>query len=107
MNILESLENLNVSEECFDEIMGIVEEIINELDKSTLKSYIEKRDTEAKEAERALQQAKKEGTATRSMLDNYLKKVSKAQYAKEKGGQAIRYSAEARHRSKKNLEDSK
>ena len=28
MDIFESLENLNVSEECFDEIMGIVEEII-------------------------------------------------------------------------------
>ena len=45
MKIFESLENLEVSEACFDEIMGIVEEIINELDKSTLKSYIEKRDT--------------------------------------------------------------
>ena len=30
MDIFESLENLNVSEECFDEIMGIVEELINE-----------------------------------------------------------------------------
>ena len=30
MDIFESLENLNVSEECFDEIMDIVEEIINE-----------------------------------------------------------------------------
>lgn len=30
MNILESLENLNVSEECFDSIMDIVEEILNE-----------------------------------------------------------------------------
>ena len=31
MDIFESLENLNVSEECFDDIMGIVEEIINEV----------------------------------------------------------------------------
>jgi hypothetical protein len=31
MSIFESLENLNVSEECFDDIMGIVEEIINEV----------------------------------------------------------------------------
>ena len=31
MDIFESLENLPVSEECFDEIMGIVEEIINEV----------------------------------------------------------------------------
>ena len=30
MNIFESLENLNVSEECFNDIMDIVEEIINE-----------------------------------------------------------------------------
>ena len=30
MNIFESLENLNVSEECFDEIMGIVETLIGE-----------------------------------------------------------------------------
>ena len=29
-SIFESLENLNVSEECFNEIMGIVEEIISE-----------------------------------------------------------------------------
>ena len=32
MNIFESLENLNVSEECFDEIMGLVEEILSEED---------------------------------------------------------------------------
>ena len=31
MNIFENLENLNVSEECFNEIIGIVEELINEL----------------------------------------------------------------------------
>ena len=29
MNIFENLENLQVSEECFDDIMGIVEEILN------------------------------------------------------------------------------
>ncbi len=31
MDIFESLENLNVSEECYNEIVGLVEEIINEL----------------------------------------------------------------------------
>ena len=31
MNIFEELENLNVSEECFNDIMDIVEEIINEV----------------------------------------------------------------------------
>ena len=33
MNIFESLENLNVSEECFDEIMGIVEDIFSQIKK--------------------------------------------------------------------------
>lgn len=33
MDIFESLENLNVSEECFNEIVGLVEEVINELNK--------------------------------------------------------------------------
>ncbi len=36
MNIFENLENLNVSEECFDEIMGIVEDIINEMNPFTV-----------------------------------------------------------------------
>ena len=31
MNIFESLENLNVSEECFNSIINMVEEIINEV----------------------------------------------------------------------------
>lgn len=30
MNILENLENLNVSEECFNDIMGIVEDLLSE-----------------------------------------------------------------------------
>jgi hypothetical protein len=34
MNIFESLENLNVSEECFDDIMDIVEGILGAIDKS-------------------------------------------------------------------------
>ena len=33
MDIFESLENLNVSEECFDEIMGLVEELLSEGEK--------------------------------------------------------------------------
>ena len=37
MNIFESLENLNISEECFDEIMVLVEEYINE--GATRKNY--------------------------------------------------------------------
>ena len=33
MDIFESLENLNVSEECFDDIMGIVESIVTSIKK--------------------------------------------------------------------------
>lgn len=40
MNIFESLENLNVSEACFNDILNIVEEIISE----TKKESKEKRD---------------------------------------------------------------
>ena len=39
MNIFENLENLNVSEECFDDIIGIVEEILSE----ALPDAVEKR----------------------------------------------------------------
>lgn len=48
MDIFESLENLNVSEECFDDIMDIVEEIVstaqNNLDnaKNKEKKYVER-----------------------------------------------------------------
>ena len=41
MDIFESLENLNVSEECFDDIMDIVEEYINELKNSTIEKTLD------------------------------------------------------------------
>ena len=103
MDIFESLENLNVSEECFNDIVGLVEEYINELDKSTIQSYISKRDENAKDAEKKFEQAKKQGVATRELLNDYLTKLSKAQYAKQKGGEAMNYSASMRHHAKKNL----
>ena len=34
MNIFESLENLNVSEDCFNDIISIVEDILGAIDKS-------------------------------------------------------------------------
>lgn len=43
MNIYESLENLQVSEECFDEIMGIVEELLNESNPETIQKVANKR----------------------------------------------------------------
>ena len=50
MDIFESLENLNVSEGCFDEIVGIVEEIIHELNDNTVKKVEDARDVALKSA---------------------------------------------------------
>lgn len=43
MDIFESLEDLQVSEDCFDEILDIVEEYINELNDETIDSLVNKR----------------------------------------------------------------
>lgn len=43
MDIFESLENLPVSEECFDEIMGIVEELLSESNPKTIGASTKKR----------------------------------------------------------------
>ena len=34
MDIFESLENLNVSEECFEDIVGLVEDIVSQAEKN-------------------------------------------------------------------------
>ena len=47
MNIFESLENLNVSEECFNDIIGIVEDLLSE-DVDDIKKRIEKKYGKAK-----------------------------------------------------------
>ena len=41
MDIFESLENLNVSEGCFEDIIKIVEEYINELKNSTIEKTLD------------------------------------------------------------------
>lgn len=51
MNIFEELESLNVSEECFNDLMDIVEEIINELNDSTVQSMFDKRKKRSVQAE--------------------------------------------------------
>lgn len=53
MNIFESLENLQVSEKCFESIIELVEEFINEISKDTadavsLQRYIDRRDAKEK-----------------------------------------------------------
>lgn len=42
MDIFESLENLNVSEECFEDIIGIVEAIINEVSDEYINKHWDK-----------------------------------------------------------------
>ena len=49
-NIFESLENLNVSEECFDDIMGIVEGML--MDFATGATYSKDRDTRRENAQK-------------------------------------------------------
>ena len=44
MDIFESLKNLNVSEECFDDIVTMVEAVINELDSETEKRALKERE---------------------------------------------------------------
>ena len=72
MNIFESLENLPVSEECFDDIMGIVEELLNE----DLHHYIQKKYNEKIENARKKEYAPKVGD-TRSS-----KEIKKEQLTK-------------------------
>ena len=58
MDIFESLENLNVSEECFDEIMGIVEELLSEDIPEILDKRREKRDTKERIAKSVIKSTK-------------------------------------------------
>jgi hypothetical protein len=50
MDIFESLENLEVSEACFNDLMNIVEEIINELKDTTIAKVYNKRYGQYKDA---------------------------------------------------------
>lgn len=64
MNIFESLENLEVSEACFDEIIGLVEEEIEKKYRSGLKdetidSFLQKRGRNLKNAIEKVEQEKK------------------------------------------------
>lgn len=73
MDIFESLENLNVSEGCFNEIISIVEEVINELKDSTVDSAYVKRMDNYKNAEKAYKEAEAEHDKE---VDGILKKYT-------------------------------
>jgi hypothetical protein len=70
MDIFESLENLNVSEECFDDIMGIVEDLLSE----DIKSEIHKKVAPEKRYE-LLQKVDK--NKENEMGDRYTRQVFK------------------------------
>jgi hypothetical protein len=58
VSIFEELESLNVSEECFNDIMGIVEEIINEVSIGYL----------ARKAKKSINRRKKENAKAESLF---------------------------------------
>jgi len=103
-----------IDESMINRVLDLIEEeydVINELDKETIKSYINKRIQQREEADKKFEEAKKSGTASpdelRKLLYKELDSTSKAQKAMEKGGQALHYSAKERQRSKRNMEQRK
>ena len=68
MNIFESLENLNVSEECFDDIMDIVEDLIETTQKN-LKNAKDKNDKYINRIKKVLKAKKENGTLDDSTRD--------------------------------------
>ena len=80
MNILESLENLNVSEECFDEIMGIVEDIVgytlkNVKDPEKKRRLLDKANTARVLNLRQFEDSKKGGKAVWDDYEKYAPKI--------------------------------
>ena len=99
MNIFESLENLNVSEECFNEIMGIVEEILNE---DIIRAIDKKYDPKL---EKASKRGKK---AFAKMIEKKWNLIDKAKENKEKEfNQAVSkiHKEEAPKASEKDVKD--
>lgn len=75
MSIFESLENLNVSEGCFDDIMDIVEEIISEVSigkwTDAAKSVEQHRADQEYVAKKKSEKAKNEYNDKKKFVDNY------------------------------------
>lgn len=108
MNIFESLENLNVSEECFDDIIGLVEE---ELEKVGFKGYkgpiMGEPNTDRAKHYRRFSRPKDRDKAESIVkkaeaLDNKLERQMKAD--KESDNSKVKGEAERREESLKNAE---
>ena len=78
MNIFESLENLNVSEECFNSIMDIVEEIINEIsDDLAQQPWRRKEEISKKRRKKAISGTEKERIDYEDAFNDELKHKAK------------------------------
>ena len=93
MSIFEDLENLNVSEECFNNIVDIIEEYINELELSVIDRWYPKRvknreeahkkaatlyhddSTNVEELDKAAKDAKEKEEKARKLLNSWALKV--------------------------------
>ena len=103
MNIFESLENLNVSEECFDDIINIVEELLDENIKTTIyrKVPLEKRYELLQKADK-VKANELADRHTRQMFKNYFengKDMIKASNDADK-----QTGADGSHETNKNIE---
>ena len=78
MDIFENLENLNVSEECFNDILNIVEEIINEIsDDKAQQPWRRKEEIAKKKREKAIGGTEKERDEYEDALNDEIKHRAK------------------------------
>ena len=90
MDIFESLENLEISEECFDEIMGLVEEYINELKNSTIEKTLDAH------RERVMN-AKAKGKENSQDTEKYFKSTDRAEARARNKGQTFSLTDKGKH----------
>ena len=90
MDIFESLENLEISEECFNDIMDIVEEVINELKNETIEKTLDKH------RERVMN-AKAAGKDNPEDTEKYYKATDRAEERARNKGQAFSLTDRGKH----------
>ena len=100
MDIFESLENLNVSEECFKNIIELVEEYISELNDGTYRRMKDIAQALADEQEKILPSVK--GEENRKFVEKDIAKRKRQALKAEK-----KYENQVVERAKKKYEDSK
>jgi hypothetical protein len=90
MDIFESLENLQVSEACFEDIVGLVEEYINELKNSTIEKTLDAhRDR--------IMNATAKGESDPVDTEKYYKSTDRAEKRAREKGQAFSLTDRGKH----------